>query len=257
MLIVIFKGDTHLLIPLYAVGVFISFTLSQTGMFMKWVRNKDKGWKHKALVNGSGALITGIAVIIIGVTKFTHGAWIVVVIIPIMVLAMLKVKKHYNAIAKQLKIDANELRAINFDVDVYRNRVIVPISSVNKASIRALKYAKTISDNVIAFNVSINEEDKLKIEKNWSLLKTDIPLIVRNSPYRKIISPLEEFIESAEYDRKKGDIITVIMPKFSVKAWWHKILHNHTTLFISNKLLTHKHIVITTIPLQLRDDDEV
>jgi hypothetical protein len=257
ILIIIFRGDTHLLIPLYAVGVFISFTLSQTGMFVRWVKNKDKGWIHKAFINGLGALVTGIAVIIIGATKFVHGAWIVVILIPILVSSMLRIKKHYAAIAKQLRIETAELSSVNLNKELYRNRVIVPIASINKASVRALKYAKTISDNITAFNVYIDEEDRDRIERKWKLLNTDIPLIVRSSPYRKIISPLLEFIESTEYDLKKGDIITVIIPQFSVREWWHKLLHNQTRLFISNELLTHKHIVIATIPLRLKEDNVV
>lgn len=257
ILIIIFRGDTHLLIPLYAVGVFISFTLSQTGMFFRWINKKEKGWLHKAVINGLGALVTGIAVVIIGATKFVHGAWIVVILIPILVSSMLRIKKHYSAIAKQLRLETAELSAVNLKKEVYRNRVIVPIASVNKASVRALKYAKTISDNVTAFNVYIDEEDRDRIERKWKLLSTDIQLIVRSSPYRKIISPLLEFIESAEYDLKKGDIITVIIPQFSVREWWHKLLHNHTRLFISNELLTHKHIVVATIPLRLKEDNDV
>lgn len=255
-LIIIFRGDTHLLIPLYAVGVFVSFTLSQTGMFIKWLRNKDKGWIHKAFINGLGALVTGVAVIIIGSTKFVNGAWIVIIIIPIVVNAMLKIRKHYSAVARQLRIESDELSTINFEKDIYRNRVIVPIASVNKASVRALRYAKTISDSVTAFNVSISEEDKEKIERKWDMLNTDIPLIVRSSPYRKVVSPLLEFIESEEYGLKKGDIITVIIPQFSVRDWWHRLLHNQTSIFISTELLKHKHIVIATIPLRLKDDKD-
>ncbi|GLC30734.1 APC family permease [Clostridium omnivorum] len=255
ILIVVFKGETHLLIPLYAVGVFVSFTLSQTGMFMRWVRTKEPGWVHKAIINGMGALVTGVAVIIIGATKFTHGAWIVIVIIPTLVKAMLKVKDHYNAVAKQLRIEEDELATIDLDKELYRNRVIVPIASVNRASIRALRYAKTISDHVTAFNITINEEEKEKIEKKWAILNTDIPLVVRNSPYRKIVNPLIEFIESEEYDMKKGDMITVVIPNFTVRNMWHKLLHNHTRMFISGELLKHKHIAIATVPLKLKDDN--
>lgn len=257
ILIIIFRGDTHLLIPLYAVGVFVSFTLSQSGMFMKWIRSREQGWVHKAIINGLGALVTGIAVIIIGATKFIHGAWVVIVILPLLVNIMLKVKSHYTAVAKQLKIESKELASINFQKDIYRNRVIVPIASVNKASIRALRYAKTISDSIAAFSIVMNEGEKEKIERKWAMLDTDIPLIIRSSPYRKVVSPLLEFIESEEYDLKKGDIITVILAQFSVRDWWHKLLHNHTSIFISNELLKHKHIVIATIPLRLKDDREI
>ena len=256
LLIVVFKGDTHLLIPLYAVGVFTSFTLSQFGMFMRWLRGKEKGWLHKAIVNGIGAFATLAAVIIIGVTKFSHGAWIVIVVIPIMMSIFLKIKQHYVAIAKQLRLSSEEIEQIDLSKETYRNHVIIPVESINRASIRALKYAKTISDNIVAFNISIDEEAEARIKAKWSKLHTDIPLIVKYSPYRKVLEPFMEFIENyVEHAYQKGDMITVILPQFSVQKWWHHILHNQTRFFLQNELLKHRHIVVATIPLQLRKDE--
>jgi hypothetical protein len=150
-----------------------------------------------------------------------------------------------------------ELKAINIENDRYRNQVIVPIASINKSSIRALRYAKTISDNVIAFNVSIDEESAGKIRERYNMLNTDIPLIIKYSPFRKVVEPLLKFIESTEYDYNRGDMITVILPQFSVKSWWHNLLHNQTIMFVRRELLRHKHIVVAIMPLQLRDDDYV
>ncbi|MCR4435077.1 MAG: APC family permease [Clostridiales bacterium] len=257
LLIVVFNANVSSLIGLYAIGVFISFTLSQSGMFLHWCRTREKGWVHKAFINGLGALVTGIVVVIIAATKFHEGAWIVVVVVPILILMMLKIKKHYTAVSKQLRISAEELSAVEIQHDAYRNRVIVPIESVNRASIRALKYAKTISDNVVAFSVSIDEEQAQKMKDKWGYLNTDIPLIVKYSPFRKVVDPLLKFIESAEYDYKKGDMITVILPQFSVRSWWNKILHNQTTRYIERQLLKHKHIVVSVMPLQLKEDDFV
>ncbi|ERI95459.1 hypothetical protein HMPREF1982_00202 [Clostridiales bacterium oral taxon 876 str. F0540] len=257
LLIIIFDAKVSSLMGLYAVGVFISFTLSQTGMLFRWFRNKGKHWHVKALINGAGALVTGVAVIIIAITKFNEGAWIVVIVIPILMLLMLKVKKHYVALAKQLKINQNEYETIDISRDHYRNRVIVPIESINKSSIRALRYAKTISDNVTAFSIAIDDEAEQKLKDNYAKIKTDIPLIVKYSPFRKVIEPLLEFIKSEEYDYKPGDIITVILPQFAVKKWWHKLLHNGTRIFIERELMKHKHIVVSTIPLQLNDDDDI
>lgn len=257
LLIVIFSANVTQLIGLYAIGVFISFTLSQSGMFAKWIRQRGKNWVLKACVNGLGAILTAIAVILAAVTKFHQGAWIVVIIVPILIVLMLKVKKHYTAIAKQLKISNEELRSINISKDIYRNRVIVPIESLNKASIRALRYARTISENVTAFNVSIDEESGKRIRERYNMLDTDIPLIIKYSPFRKVVDPLLKFIESAEYDYKKSDMITVILPQFAVKSWWNKFLHNHTRVFIERELLKHKHIVISTMPLQLKYDDYI
>lgn len=255
LLIIAFRADVTSLIGLYAIGVFISFTLSQGGMFLKWFREKGNGWRMKAAINGLGAFVTFMIVIVIAITKFTQGTWIAVIVIPIMIHMMLKVKRHYVAINKQLKITPEELKEVNITRDIYRNRVIVPVESINKASIRALRYARTISDNVIAFNVSIDEEQGRKIREKYDLMNTDIPLIIKYSPFRKVVDPLLRLIESEEYDYQKGDIITVILPQFVVRTWWNKILHNQTRVFVERQLLKHKHIVISTMPLQLKDDD--
>ncbi|MDP4179507.1 MAG: APC family permease [Bacillota bacterium] len=257
LLIVVFKAEVSALIGLYSIGVFISFTLSQSGMFLKWVRNRNKNWMFKAFINGLGALVTFVAVIVIAIVKFDQKAWVVVIVIPILIFGMLKVKKHYTAVSKQLRIPTEELTQIDINASLYTNRVIVPIESVNKASIRALRYARTISENVVAFNVSIDEETGNKVKERFALIKTDIPLIVKYSPFRKVVEPLLKFIESTEYDYQKGDMVTVILPEFSVKSAWQELLHNQTRLFIQNELMKHKHIVVSTMPLQLKDDDYV
>jgi amino acid transporter len=257
LLIVVFKAKVSSLIGLYAIGVFISFTLSQTGMFLKWKRFRGKRWILKAAVNCTGAIVTAIAVIVIAVTKFHEGAWVVVILIPILIYMMLKVKKHYTAVRIQLRIKNEELDEIDISQDIYRNRVIVPIESVNKSSIRALRFAKTISDNVVAFCVAIDEESGNEVREKYKRLKTDIPLVVKYSPFRRVVEPLLKFIESTEYDYKRGDMITVVLPQFSVKRRWQRILHNQTRIFIEKELLKHKHIVLATMPLQLKDDEFV
>lgn len=257
ILIIVFRADVSKLIGLYAIGVFISFTLSQFGMFLKWVRGREKYWVVKAIINGFGAIITAIVVVIIAITKFEEGAWIVVFLIPILVFIMLKIKHHYLAVSSQLRLTNDEVMAIDLERDTYKNRVIVPIASINKASIRAIRYARTISDNVVAFNVSIDEEEGEKLKKKYSLLKTDIPLYVKYSPFRKIAEPLLKFIESEEYSYKKGDMITVILPQFSVKSWWQRYLHNQSGRYLEKQLFRHKHIVVATMPLQLKRDDEI
>ncbi|MGE5582665.1 MAG: APC family permease, partial [Bacillota bacterium] len=255
-LIVIFRANVTRLIGLYAIGVFISFTLSQSGMFVHWLRRKEKGWHYKAAVNGLGALVTFITVIVIGRTKFFLGAWIVIIAIPIMMLVFMKIKRHYEAVAEQLRLRPEELEGLDLSKSTYRNHVIVPIESINKASIRALRYAKTISNNVVAFNIATNEEAGRKIKEKWSLLRTNIPLIVKYSPYRKVVEPLLDFVESyEEHNYQKGDMITVIISQFSVRHWWQRILHNQSRFFISKDLLKHKHIVVATMPLQLKNDD--
>jgi len=254
ILIIAFKASVTSLIGLYAIGVFISFTLSQTGMFVKWCRDKGPHWHLKAALNGFGAVITAIAVVIIAFEKFQQGAWLVVVLIPIMIFLILKVERHYKSVKKQLRIKPEEYDDYDMSVDKYRNRVIVPIESINKSSVRALKYAKTISDNIIAFNVAIDEDAANELRMKYEKLNAGVPLTIEFSPFREIVDPLLRFIASEEYDYKKGDIITVILPQFKVKKGWHKFLHNNTEFFIRQELLKHKHIVVSTIPLQLKDD---
>ncbi|MEG6567446.1 APC family permease [Thermoanaerobacterium saccharolyticum] len=257
VLIVAFRANVTSLIGLYAIGVFISFTLSQTGMAKRWITTRSKNWFIKAIINGTGAIVTAIVVIIVGITKFREGAWIVIIVIPVLVFMMLKINKHYRAVAVQLRVSPEDLQCIKISENHYRNRVIVPIESINKASIRALRYARTISEHVIAFNVSIDEESGEKIKKRYAMLNTDIPLIVKYSPFRRIVEPLLKFIESEEYNYKKGDMITVILPQFVVRKRWHNILHNKTRVYIEKELLKHKHIVVATMPLQLHDDDDI
>jgi hypothetical protein len=257
ILIIVFKGDVTLLLPLYAIGAFLSFTLSQFGMFIRWKKLKGDWWILKAFINGFGALTTAAAVLIIAFEKFAAGAWIIIIVTPILVLMFMRIKKHYVALAKQLDVKVSDLKDYSIEKNCYRNHVIVPIESINQSSLRALRFAKTISDNVIAFNISIDESHANKVREKYSLLDTDIPLIVKYSPFRKVVSPLLKFIESAEYDYVKGDMITVVLPEFIVKSWWQNIVHNNTSYFIKKELLKHKHIVVATMPLQLKDDKYV
>ncbi len=257
LLIIVFKANVGNLIGLYAIGVFISFTLSQTGMFIRWRNQKGEHWHLKAAINGFGALVTSIVVVIIAVTKFYQGAWIVVLLIPIIVLAIHTIKKHYLSVKIQLKIEADEYASIHIEAKEYENKVIVPIESVNKASIRAIRYANTISNKVTVFTIAIDEESAKEIRQKYDRLDTSIPLIIKVSPYRKVVEPLLRFIQSAEYDYQKDDIITVLLSQFTVNKWWQRFLHRNTWIYIEEQLLKHKHIVVAVMPLQLKDDNLV
>jgi len=254
VLIVGFQANVTSLIGLYAVGVFISFTLSQSGMFMKWIRERSEHWQLKSLINGFGAVVTAVVVVIIAVAKFKEGSWIVIVLMPIMVFAIDNIHNHYISVKEQLRIDEKEYSGIDFEKLNYTNKIIVPIENVNKASVRALRYANTICDDVVAFCVAINDESAREVQEQYDKLGTDIPLVLKLSPYRRVIDPLLRFIESSEYDYESGDMITVLLSEFVVKRWWHRFLHNNTRSYIEKKLLKHKHIVVSVMPLQLKDD---
>ena len=252
LLIVVFQGDTHLLIPLYAVGVFTAFTLSQTGMFVRWLRLKTEGWRWKAAINGLGAVMTFVTVIIIGVTKFMMGAWIVILLIPLIILMMLRIRRHYCQVAQRLDIPNEDLGRINLEAR-YSHHVIIPIDSLNAMVVNALRYAKSLGPNVEAFHVEtyIGEADKLR--RKWELSNTDIPLIVKHSPYREVVGPLIEYIESEEHASQPGDMITVLLPQFIVNKWWDMALHNNTSIFIANALFHERNIVVSVLPFSIDD----
>lgn len=252
ILIIIFQGDTHLLIPLYAVGVFASFTLSQWGMTVRWLRQKGERWHYKAFINGLGAAVTLVATLIIAVTKFAVGAWIVIFLIPLLIWGMMRIHDHYTAVARHLNISNEELPGINFDAH-YSHHVIVPIDSLNSLVVGALRYAKSLGPNVEAFHVEPFSGEADKLRRKWELLNTDIPLIIKQSPYREVVGPLTEYIKSEEHSSKPGDIITVLLPQFIVKKWWDLALHNNTSVFIANALFHEKNIVVSVLPSYLED----
>ena len=252
VLLIAFRADTHLLINLYAVGVFTSFTISQTGMVKHWWKERSNGWQFKALINGLGALVTGIAVSVIGITKFTEGAWIVFLVIPLIIALMFKIKSHYKTVAKQLDIPNEYLPELKFTTS-YSHHVIVPIDSFNIMVVKALRYARSLTPNVEAFHVEIHEGEADKLRRKWGLLNTDIPLIVKFSPYREVVNLLTEYIESEEHASQPGDVITVLLPQFFVSHRWEMALHNNTSLFIANAMLKKRNVIVSILPFYLDD----
>jgi len=246
LLIVLFRGDTHSLIPLYAVGVFTAFTLSQTGMVRHWMKDKGKGWFKSALINGVGAVVTGIVLVIIAVEKFEHGAWIVLIAIPALVLLTQKIHKHYLAMAEQLS-----LQCVTNSKEYEHHSVIVPISGMQQAVIGAIKYAKALSDDVAAVYVCIDPVETNKVKEKWDKACMGAPLIILDSPYRSIIEPLVDYIDEVRNRYKEG-VITVVLPEFVPLKWWHHLLHNQTALFIKGVLLFKKGVVSTSVPFHLR-----
>lgn len=251
-LVILFKGETHLLMPLYAIGVFISFTLSQTGMFVRWIKNKESGWMYKAVVNGFGALVTFITVLIIAYTKVHLGAWIVIVLIPIFVLLMLKTRSHYQDVARQLRLTPDKVAA-ETDIIEVQKYVIVLVDTLNKASLKAINYARHLTNdrNIVAFHVSIDKEAARKSREKWKACNLPIPLVIKYSPYREVIGPLLKYIESEEHESHPGDMITVVMPQFVVSKWWENIYHNQTAYLIRQKLMLDRHIAVVTVPYVL------
>ena len=245
LLVILFRAETHFLLPLYALGVFLSFTLSQTGMVMRWIKSKEKGWRYKALVNGFGAFITFITTLIIGYNKFIHGAWIVLILIPAIVYIMKQIRNHYDDIADQLSMQDMNMPKI---CSKSARHFIVPVGGLNKSVLKTLNYAKCLSDDIIAFHVSVDEKETEKLKQKWEKYNINIPLIIREAPYRDTLEKLMEYIESEEFPGEVTDMVTVVIPQFIVSAWWGNILHNHTALFFKNALLKNRAIAVITVP---------
>lgn len=250
VLVIAFKSNTHHLIPLYAIGVFTSFTLSQLGLFMRWIRQKPEGWKLKALVNGFGTLVTLSSVLIIGITKFTAGAWIVVIIIPLLVMVMFSIKRHYISVAEQLDIPNEFIGGLETNLNI-SHHIIVPIDSFNAMVLKALRYARTMSPNVVAFHVEVTDGEADKLRNKWALLNTDIELVIKKSQYREVVNSLVQYINSEEHSSKPGDIITLLLPQFFVSKWWQAALHNNTSLFIAKAMFSKHNVVVSIMPFYL------
>jgi len=262
ILIIIFRGETHYLLPLYAVGVFISFTLSQSGMVVKWYKHKqlDNKWLLKAGVNGFGAIITFITAIIIASTKFLSGAWIVLLLIPLLVFLMMKIKCHYQNVAKELKYGPDNVPDFVLSSHAVRHFIVL-VESLNKAVIKSLDYAKCLSEDIVAFHVSTNQETTEKLKKKWEEYNIEIPLIIKESPYRELINPLLNYIESDEHASKRGDMITVVMPQFVVEKAWENALHNQTSMIIRANLLKHNvdgfaNITVISVPYIIEETEK-
>lgn len=256
LLIIIFQADTHKLIPLYAVGVFAAFTLSQTGMLMHWVRAKSPGWKSRAFINGLGALTTLLALLVVGVTKFTAGAWIVFLVVPFIIWVMQRVKRHYELVAEQLDIPNDILEVLDLDTPC-AHHIIVPIDSFNAMVVKAVRYARSITPHVEVFHVETYQGEADKLRRKWAMLNTAVPLIIKESPYREVVGPLIDYIDSEEHESAPGDMITVLLPQFFVYKWYHAALHNNTSIFIANAMLRKHNVIVSILPFYLEGPSHI
>lgn len=253
LLIVGYQGNTEHLISLYAIGVFLSFTIAQTGMVVHWRRERGAGWPLRVVINAVGGVVTGIVVLIIAVTKFQHGAWIVLLFIPLMIRLFRSIRKHYDDMAEQLHLP---LECMNPEepntIRGGRNLVIVPIASPTVVVMETLKYAKAISQDVIAVHISTGEDSSRRVEEKWTCWNPGVPLISIYSPYRLLLQPLFDYITMLEKQRRPDDYITVLIPEFETKEWWHRLLHGQTGWILRTMLLLKKNVIVTTIPFHLQ-----
>ena len=245
LLLVIFKGETHALIPLYAIGVFVSLTLSQAGMVRRWLVKKGLHWRKKLIVNGIGAVTTGIATVIIASTKFLQGAWIVFLLVALLILMFRSIRHHYIAVAEQVALtrDSRPPRP-------RRNLIIIPIGAVNRAVVRAVDYARSRGGEVRAVLIDVDKEETALVEIKWAQWGCGVPLIVLPSPYRSILRALLEYVEDL-LEKDQDCWITVVLPEILPARWWQNILHNQRALLLKGALLFKDRVVLTDVPFHL------
>jgi len=260
MLIAIFQASVTGLIPLYAIGVFLSFTLSQTGMARRWwkighlapgqeVKERgstlryEPGWQTKMTINGVGAVVTAVVALIFATTKFVQGAWVVLLLMPLLVLMFSAIHRHYRSLASHLSLEA-----YGAPPPVPRHRVILPISGVHRGSLAALRYAMLLSDDVTAVHVSLDPEEAARVRKKWDMWGEGVRLVILDSPYRLWLEPLLAYIEEVAANRQPNETLTIVVPNFVPKHWWHNLLHTQAAIVLRLALLFKSGIVVTDVP---------
>jgi amino acid transporter len=241
LLVWLFEGDTNALVPLYAIGVFVCFTLSQAGMVMHWRATRTDGWKWKATLNGVGAVATGLVSMIQVVTKFTMGGWIIVAIIPLIILMLRKIQHHYVEFAEEIRFLGQS------PITPLHHTVIVPVNGITKATAGALVYATTISDEVIAAYVEVNGAETPRMRAEWDAWDIGVPLEVIPSPYRSVLRPLVEYVDNLRMVMP-GELVTIVVPEVVPRRWWEHLLHNKTALYIRTAFLFRPNVVVTAVP---------
>lgn len=261
-LVIIFQASVTGLIPLYAIGVFLSFTLSQAGMFNRWLKSgrlgpgveiqergsilrHDRHWKLKMVINGFGAVCTFIVMMVFAITKFRDGAWLVVIIIPFLIAILSSIHNHYRRLAKSLSLDD-----YGEPPRVARHRVIMPLSGVHRGSLAALYYSRTLSDDITAVHVSVDPEEAQKLQKKWEMWGDGVRLVILESPYRLLLEPLLNYIVEIADQRQPNETITIVVPQFVPKRWYHNFLHTQTAFWLRLALLFKQGIIITDVPYQ-------
>jgi len=246
ILVISFGGKTENLIPLYALGVFIPFTLSQAGMMKRWVTTKPRGWVAPFLINTIGMLTTLTICLIFLITKFTQ-VWTIFVFLPIVIFIFRKINRHYTDLADELRLD------IRTDKPQPKGSVIViPVAGISQVVKNTISYAQSLTDDIVAVYVGFTDEDMKKMEERWNQWNPGVRLIVLRSHYRSIIKPLFKFIDTVEWKKAETDHVTVMIPQFITKRWWHNLLHNQTSLFLRAYLFARQDVKIATVPYRLK-----
>jgi amino acid transporter len=262
LLIIVFQASVTRLIPLYAIGVFLSFTLSQAGMAKRWwksghlkpgeevvepgsVITYDKNWLLKLVINGFGALCTAMVMVVFAITKFKDGAWIIIILVPVLVTIFFRIHHHYKHVADKLSLQHYH------SVSIKRHRVIVLIAGVHRGSLAALTYARMLSDDVTSLHVSTDPLESKKVREKWEMYGEGTRLVMLESPYRLLIEPVMNYIEQLLNKRMPNEIITVVVPQFVPKHWWENFLHSQTAMMLRMAFMFKPGLVIIEVPYQI------
>lgn len=248
VMIVLFHGDTQHLLPLYAVGVFLSFTLSQAGMVVHHMKEREPNWRRSMVINGVGAVTTLVVLLDICFARFLHGAWMVVAAIPVFVYVFTKIHNHYLSVGRELSL-VNKLPPAR--LEKIKHTVIVPISGIHQGVLEALQYALSISNDVRACYVEIDPEKTENVKSEWERWVPGVPFVVLKSPYRSVVEPLIKYIDDVE-QISHDDVVTIVVPEFVTTRWWTRLLHNQTALFIRAALAFRRRKVVTSVRYHLR-----
>jgi len=257
VLVIVFNGRTHGLIPLYAVGVFLSFTLSQMGMVRRWYKLRAGHWRLKAAINGLGAVATGVVLCVVVESKFTHGAWIIVLLVPALVWMFRSVHSHYLDMRQQVSLQDEEVGPwLQFGV-AKSHKIVVPLSGLNRGALTALQFARSLSDDVTAVVVDVDTAATERLRETWKVWDFDIPLVVLESPYRSVVRPLFAYLEETDRREPERGLAVVILPEIVPARWWQNLLHNQTTLQLKAVLLFRQERhgaprVVINVPYHLR-----
>jgi amino acid transporter len=248
LLLVAFGGDTHALLPLYAIGVFLSFTVSQSGMVVRWLRRRERGWRWRVWVNALGAGATFVVLLTLAVTKFAEGAWIVVIVIPALVGLFLVMHRHYDDVAEQLSLEGLA------GPSQMQHTVLVVVGDLHRGVVRAVQYAKTLATgaSVRAVFVETDPANTPRLEEKWARWGLGVPLVILSSPYRSLLRPFVEYLDHLQASRDDDHMVTVVIPEFLPGKWWQHILHNQTALLIKGTLLFRKNTVVVDVPYLLK-----
>src|SRR5256885_1675138 len=246
-----FGGSVNALVPLYTIGVFLAFTLSQSGLVRRWWRLRNPGWRLSMVINSFGAAVTGTVLLVVAITKFQLGAWMVLLLLPLIVALLYSINRHYTNVQDALVISGGEQRLPVLGAPV----VIVPVARIDRAALQALAFARSVSPNLEAVHVSTSKESAHEFQRRWEQLRTDIPLDIVESPFRSLTAPLLKYIDAI--DKSDDRPITVVLSEFVPRHWWEWFLHSQTAMRLKASLLFRPNTIVIDVPYHSHDTGDL